>query len=90
MIDAVATSLTQREPEAHIQLNKKMAKGVKDFKPGQIVKVTLVGKVCDMNFRFPEDPEASGFEGSVCIEMTEMQIGISQKNAMAELLDDDE
>lgn len=90
IVDLKAPGLDQSSPEAHIQLDREMAKAVKKFRPGQVVRVTIIGKLCDMSFRKPEDPDLSGYEGNCCIEMTDMQIGESAKNAMAELLDDDE
>lgn len=77
-------------PCIHVELDKDQAKQAKGFKPGQMVKMTLVGKITSLSFRTPTDPEEGGFEGNVSVEMTQMDIGLSQKNAIAELLDEDE
>jgi hypothetical protein len=90
MIDLVAQGLENRRPEARLELDREEAKEVKKFRPGQVVKVTLVGTVESMSFRKPDDPDLSGYEGHVCILMQDMDIGLSTKNAIAELLDDDE
>lgn len=90
IVDKVAPGLEQREPCAHFELNKEEAKEVKAFRPGQVVKVTLVGTIESMSFRKPDDPDLSGYEGSFSIKMRDMDIGLSTRNAIAELLDDDE
>lgn len=89
-IDLVAPGLENRQPEAHFELDREEAKEVKAFRPGQVVKITLVGSISSMNFRKPDDPDLSGYEGSLTVKMTDMDIGLSTKNAIAELLDDDE
>jgi len=90
MIDRVASGLENRRPEVRFELDREEAKKVKTFRPGQVVKITLVGTVESMNFRKPDDPDLSGYEGSLCVLMQDMDIGLSTKNAIAELLDDDE
>lgn len=90
MIDGVASGLDQREPRVHFDLDREEAKEVKAFRPGQVVKITLIGTVESMNFRKPDDPDLAGYEGSLTVKMRDMEIGLSSKNAIAELLDDDE
>ena len=51
IIDTVATALDQRAPTASFDLKKEDAKEVKKYKPGQMVKITIVGKVESMSFR---------------------------------------
>lgn len=90
IIDTVATALDQRAPTASFDLKKEDAKEVKKYKPGQMVKITIVGKVESMSFRKPDDPDQTGYEGHISIGMTKLAIGLSERNAMEELLDDDE
>lgn len=90
IVDKIASGLDQREPMVHFDLDKEEAKEVKNFRPGQVVKITLVGTVESMSFRKPDDPDLSGYEGSLSIKMRDMDIGLSTRNAIAELLDDDE
>lgn len=90
MIDAVAKGLENRNPSVHFELDREEAKEAKAFRPGQVVKVTLVGTIDSMSFRKPDDPDLSGYEGNMTILMQDMDIGLSTKNAIAELLDDDE
>ncbi len=90
MIDAVAVGLDQSQPTVHLDLDKDMAKQVKKFRPGQVVKLSIVGSIDSMNFRKPDDPDQSGYEGSMGLKIKSMEIGESARNAMAELLDDDE
>lgn len=90
MIDAKASGLDQCCPRAHLDLDKEDAKEAREFKPGQVVKVTLIGTITSLNFRKPDDPELPGYEGNISIDMQDMEIGLSSKNAIAALLDDDE
>jgi hypothetical protein len=90
MIDSKAPGLDQCSPRATFELDREEAKAVKAFKPGQVVKMTIIGTITNQTFRKPEDPDLQGFEGNLVLDMTDMEIGISSKNAMAELLDDDE
>lgn len=83
-------SLTRQMPYASIALDKEMAKAAKEFKPGQVVKLTIVGTLTSMNFSKSDDPEEKGFEGHLSLDIRNLGIGLSQKNAIAELLDDDE
>lgn len=90
MIDGVAIGLDQSSPSAHLDLKREDAKEMRKFRPGQMVKITLVGKIDALSFRKPDDPDQSGYEGHVCIAMTKMKVAISERNQMEELLDDDE
>lgn len=90
MVDMVSQNPEEMNPEAHFDLNKEWAKMVRDFKPGQVVKVLITGKVDSQTFSKPDDPEASGFDGHCCVEMQTFQMILSQKNQIAELFDDDE
>lgn len=90
MIDAVASGLENREPHVSIELDREEAKEVKQYRPGQVVKITMVATIDSMNFRKPDDPDLSGYEGHLSLRLRDMEIGLSTKNAIAELLDDDE
>lgn len=90
MIDGIVSSGEGREPTAHIQLSKDHAKAVRKYKPGNVVKIVLIGSIDDMSFSKPDDPEESGFEGSCRLKIQKMEILSSAKNEIAELLDDDE
>jgi hypothetical protein len=90
MIDYAVKSGEGYIPTVHLELNKESAKEVKKFRPGQVVKVMVVGTIESQSFRKPDDPEESGFEGSVCLKISSVDIAESKRNAMAELLDDDE
>lgn len=90
MIDEIVNSGEGREATAYIGLNKEHAKAVRKYKPGNVVKIVLIGSLDTMSFRKPDDPEESGFEGSCCLKIQKMEILDSAKNEMAELLDDDE
>jgi len=90
IIDYKVTSGEGYIPTVHLDLNKDSAKEVKKFRPGQVVKVMMVGTIESQSFRKPDDPDESGFEGSVCLKISSVDIAESKRNAMAELLDDDE
>ena len=90
MIDGKGSGFDQMSPTARLDLNKEEAKGAREFKPGNVVKVTIVGTVTDLSFHKQGDPSMNGFEGSMCLDIRDMEIGISSKNAIAALLDDDE
>ena len=83
-------SLSKQMPYASVELDKEAAKKAKEFKPGQVVRISLVGTLTNLSFRKPDDPEEKGFEGHLSLDLRGMEIGLSQKNAIAELLDDDE
>ena len=83
-------SLQKQYPYASVELDKEKAKKAKEFKPGQVVRITLIGTITNLSFRSPSDPEEKGFEGNLSLDMQDMEIGLSKKNEIAELLDDDE
>ena len=83
-------SLSKQLAYASIELDKEAAKKAKEFKPGQVVRITLIGTITNLSFRSPSDPEEKGFEGNLSLDMQDMEIGLSKKNEIAELLDDDE
>lgn len=90
MIDAVATGLEHSEPVVSIDLKREDAKEAKKYRPGQVLKITMIATVDSMNFRKPDDPDLTGYEGHMNLKLRDMEMGLSQRNAMAELLDDDE
>ena len=67
-----------------IELSSPDAKAVKPFRPGQVVKVLVVGKIVSQNFHKSEDLGVKGFEA------TGFKIEASARNAIAELFDDED
>ena len=90
MIDRVAPGLENREPTVHIELDREEAKEMKKYRPGQVVKITLVATIDSLSFRKPDDPDLTGYEGNATLKLRDMEVGLSTRNAIAELLDDDE
>lgn len=83
-------SLTKQSPYASLELDKDEAKLAREFKPGQVVRVTLIGTIRNLSFCSPSDPEEKGFEGNLGLDVLDLEIGLSKKNEIAALLDDDE
>jgi hypothetical protein len=73
-----------------IELSSSDAKAVKPFRPGQVVKVLVVGTIVSQNFRKSEDLGVKGFEGSLTLEATDFKIEASARNEIAELFDDED
>jgi hypothetical protein len=90
MIDSVVGSGEGWVPTVHLDLNKELAKVAREYRPGQVVKIVVVGSIESQNFRKPDDPDESGYEGSLCLKVSRAEILKSARNDMAELLDDDE
>ena len=82
--------LNKQSPMANLDLDKKLAKEVKGYRPGSVLKVVLIGAIESMSFNKPGDPDVSGFEGYVRLKIQKAEIMESARNQMAELLDDDE
>lgn len=80
----------KQQPYASVELGKREAKKAKSFKPNQIVRVVLIGTLRSLSFHTPADCEERGFEGNLTLDIEEMGIGLSEKNEIAELLEDDE
>lgn len=89
VIGAVDSSLEKRLPTVHLELNDEQTKAFAGFKPGQTIKLVLVGKVESLTQRKPYDPEQRGVEGSCCVEIKEMAVERYQKNQFEELMEDD-
>lgn len=81
--------LGKQAPTVSIELDKKLAKEVREYKPGNILKVTLVGSIDSMTFNKPGEPNATGFEGYVRLKIQKAEIVESAQNQMAELMDDE-
>jgi len=90
MIDRVAPGLENRSPEAEIELTREMAKKFRSFRPGQVVKVTIEARIHSLNFRKPQDPDLTGYEGQTCLKIRSLKADLAAQNDVAELLDDDE
>ena len=90
IVDKVAVGLGERQPTVYLDLDKAAAKQVKPFRPGQMIKVMIVGSIESLTMRKPDDPDQSGYEGNLSLNVKSMELGESARNAMAELLDDDE
>lgn len=90
LIDNAALSGEGSVPRVMLDLDKKLAKEARKFRPGNVVKIVLVGSLDSMSFRKPDDPEETGYEGHLCLKVQKAEILESARNQMAELLDDDE
>jgi hypothetical protein len=90
MIDGVVTSGPGAERCARIEMDQAMAKAMRKYKPGSVIKVVLVGKVEELNLSKPEDPAVKGYEGMLELCIQKHEVLDSARNAIAELLDDDE
>ena len=89
-IDYAITSGEGSTPRVMVDLDKKLAKEVKAYKPGSVVKLVIVGSIESMTFRKPTDPDEAGFEGHMSLKVQRAELLESARNEMAELLDDDE
>lgn len=82
--------LTRQPPRVSVDLDKELAKASRKYRPGSVVKIVVVGKIEMVSYRKPDDPDESGYEGHMSVEVQKMELLPSARNAMAELLDDDE
>jgi hypothetical protein len=73
-----------------VDLNKELAKASRKYRPGSVVKLVIVGKIDSISYRKPDDPDESGYEGHMSVEVQKREMLESARNEMAELLDDDE
>lgn len=90
MIDAVVMSGPGHELRARVDMDQKLAKAMRKFKPGSVVKIVLIGSIEALCFEKPQAPSVKGYEGDVCLKIQKSEVLESAKNEMAELLDDDE
>lgn len=90
MIDSISTANDKRNPPAHVSLTKAWAKLARNFKPGQQVRVVLLGELTQQSFSTPEDPDEKGFEGSLTVDVREMKMQLSAANEIADLFADDD
>lgn len=90
MIDGKMVEGAGAERCAYIDMDQEMAKAIRKFRPGSKIKIVLMGTLESVTLAKPEDPAIKGYEGRIelCIEKHEVME--SARNAMAELLDDDE
>lgn len=82
--------LARQAPRVSLELNKELAKESRKYRPGSVIKVVVVGKVDNVSYSKPGDPDESGYEGHMCLEVQRMEILPSARNEFAELMDDDE
>lgn len=90
MIDQAVVSGPGAERCARIEMDQEMAKTLRKYKPGSVIKVVLVGKVEEINLSKPDDPSVKGYEGRLELVIQKHEVMDSARNEMAELLDDDE
>lgn len=90
MIDSVSVDNEQRNPPASINLNKLWAKQVRNFKPGQQVRIVLLGEISHQSFSTPDDPDENGFDGHLTLDAREFKIQLSAANEIADLFADDD
>ena len=83
-------SLEKQAPRVSLELDKDLARESRKYRPGSVVKVVVVWKIDSVEYRKPGDPEESGYEGHMCLEVQKMELLSSARNEFAELLDDDE
>lgn len=75
---------------AHLDLTPKEAKIARKFRPGQVIKVLLVGEIRGQSFDKEGDIEDKGYTGRLSLDVTEIQIAESARNQIAELFDDED
>jgi hypothetical protein len=90
MIDAAVLSGPGYEPRARVDMDQKLAKEMREYKPGSIIKLIIIGSVEELCFEKPEDPSVKGYEGDMRLKIQKTEVMESAKNQMAELMDDDE
>lgn len=90
MIDATVMSGPGADRCAYIDMDQEMAKALRKYKPGSVIKVVLVGKVEEISLCKPDDPSIKGYEGRLELCIQKHEVMDSARNEMAELLDDDE
>jgi hypothetical protein len=90
VIGAVDSSLEKRNPTVRLELDDEQTKAFAKYKPGQTVKLVLVGKLESFTQRKPYDPEQKGTEGDCCIEIKQMAVERYQKNQFEELMEGDD
>lgn len=75
---------------AHLDLTPKEARIAQKFRPGQVIKILLVGEICCQSFDKVGDIEDKGYNGRLTLDVTEIQISESARNQIAELFDDED
>lgn len=75
---------------ASLELTPKEAKIARKFRPGQVIKVLLIGEIVAQSFNKEGDMEDKGYAGHLSLDVTEIQIGESARNQIAELFDDED
>lgn len=83
-------SLERQPPCVSVDLDKKVAKLSRKYRPGSMVKLVIVGKIQSISYSKPSDPNERGYEGYMRVQTSKMELLESGRNEMAELLDDDE
>lgn len=90
LIDKAVSSGEGYVPRVSVDMDKKLAKDMRKYKPGSVIKLVLIASVDSMTFRKPDDPEEGGYEGYLSLKVQKAEVLESARNQIAELLDDDE
>ena len=89
VIDYVVTDPEKNPAQVHVDLDKKLAKDAAGYKPGQQVKLVIIGKLSALNLHKPGDPDEAGFIGSLTVKATKIALQTHSSNAFEELLEND-
>ena len=90
MIDAIDQDNERRNPPASLELKKAWAKISRNFKPGQQVRVVLLGEISHQSFSTPEDPDEKGFDGYLTVDVRQFRMQLSADNEIADLFADED
>lgn len=74
---------------AHLDLTSKEAKIAQKFRPGQVIKVLLVGEIYYQSFDKVGDIKDKGYNGRLTLDVTEIQIVELVKNPIVDLFEDE-
>jgi hypothetical protein len=83
-------SMEKQAARVSVDLDKELAKESRQYRPGSVVKLVVVGSIDSVSYRKPDDPDEKGYEGHMSLKVQKVELLPSARNEMAELLDDDE
>lgn len=76
-------------PHASFELNTEWAKSAKNLKPGQVVRIVLLGTVQSLSLSSAENPEKLSYDGHLGVAMKKFSFAIDSENQIAELFRED-
>lgn len=88
-MDARRPNTEQNRPIIHIEVAKKNVGEIADLKPGDEVRVVLVGNVTEVVKRDSEQMGLPGHSGTLVVEVTSMKAR-KQDNPFSDLADDED